>query len=454
MTLQPPKNRNYCATVVALSHFVDLPNCSNVKAAIIYGNQVIVGKDTQTGAVGVFFPVETQILREFLASNNLYRKPEFGNLDPEKKGFFEEHGRVKALKFRGHKSEGFWIPLESLSYLGIPLGEFVVGIEFDEIGDHPICKKYVPRQNSRVGNGTSTGGGRKASVADNIVDGQFRFHPDTDNLRKNVHKLTPDMFVSISDKWHGTSAVFANVLVKRPLSRLERIARWFGVKVQEQEYGFTWSSRRVIKGVDNTPSATACHFYPEDIWGRVAAEIKDCIPKGITLYGEIVGYTGNGAAIQSMGGLPYNYGCQSGTHRFIVYRVTSTNADGKVVEFSWLQMKEFCTRYGLEMVKELWFGRAGEFGSVWLQELSGKDLQRWQKEFLQELEQEFVSDGDCLYCNNGLPAEGIVVKVDRLDEDEAYKLKNFRFLEAETKSLDAGELDLETQESETEAASV
>lgn len=96
--LGTPKNRNYAAVVVALQNFVDLPNCDNVKAALIFGNSVIVGKDTKTGDVGVFFPVETQLLREFLANNNLFRKPEWGNVDQEKKGFFEEHGRVKAKR--------------------------------------------------------------------------------------------------------------------------------------------------------------------------------------------------------------------------------------------------------------------------------------------------------------------------------------------------------------------
>lgn len=46
MTFEKPQNPNYCATVVELRSFVDLPNCDNVKAALIFGNSVIVGKDT------------------------------------------------------------------------------------------------------------------------------------------------------------------------------------------------------------------------------------------------------------------------------------------------------------------------------------------------------------------------------------------------------------------------
>ena len=114
LELATPKNANYTATIVALKTFVDLANCDNVKAALIFGNSVIIGKDAQPGTVGVFFPLESQIDEEFLGANNLFRKAEYGNVEPEKKGFFEQHGRVKAAKFRGHKSEGFWIPLASL----------------------------------------------------------------------------------------------------------------------------------------------------------------------------------------------------------------------------------------------------------------------------------------------------------------------------------------------------
>jgi hypothetical protein len=438
MKLAEPKNKNYCAVVVKLDRFADLTGCDNVKAALIFGNSVIVGKDTQAGAVGLFFPVETQLTRDFLANNNLFRKPEWGNVDSEKKGFFEEHGRVKAVKFRGHKSEGFWIPLESLLYLEVPLSEFPVGAEFDTVGDRVICRKYVPRYQSRVGSGPKTA--KTPRNEDKIVEGQFRFHIDTENLRRNVHKIEPGMWISISDKWHGTSAVFANVLVKRELRWWEKLLKKLGVHVQEQEYGFTWSSRKVIKGVNGETRNDHNHFYSEDIWGVVAQEIQSLVPKGITLYGEIVGYTTDGAPIQK----GYHYGCQPGQHRFLVYRITYTNPDGKVFEFGWQQMKEFCAKYGLEMVKELWYGQAHAFANTHYPTIE----EPFEERLLRGIEQYFVDEKACPYNNNEVPAEGVVVKVDKLDEAVAYKLKNFSFLAYETKQLDKGETDVETVESE------
>jgi hypothetical protein len=246
--LEPPKNANYAATVVELKSFVDLAGCDNIKAALIFGNSVIVSKATQVGDIGLFFPVETQLDKEFLGVNNLFRKPELGNVDQNQKGFFEEHGRIKAVKFRGHKSEGFFIPLASLGYISDDINLIYkygieVGATFDTIDGHPICRKYVPAR--RPGSGPNLGAKvpKQAPLTNKIVPNQFRFHTDTENLRRNIHKIQPTDYISISDKWHGTSVVISKVLTVRELSWFERLLQKLGVKVQTQEYGFVCTVR-------------------------------------------------------------------------------------------------------------------------------------------------------------------------------------------------------------------
>lgn len=458
MNFEPLKHSNYGATVVALSNFITLVkgeggklDCSNVKAALIFGQSVIVGIETPAGAVGLYFPAETALSAEFLGQNNLYRKTDFGNIDPVKTGFFEQHGRVRVVKFRGHKSEGFWIPIESLAYLGLPLSDFPVGAEFDYVNEHEICHKYIPRRN-RVSNPCAPRG-KKARVEDKLVDGQFRFHIDTAQLRRNAHRIEPNTLISVSEKWHGTSAIFSNILVNRELNFIERFLKRIGVNIQPHEFGFTWASRRVIKGVDGEAKKDAVHFYSTDIWGTVAKEIQDRVPKGFTIYGEIVGFTPDGGAIQ--GG--YHYGCQPGTHRFLVYRVTSTNFDGKVIELAWPQMKEFCSKFGFEMVKELYYGQAGGFykftgtgepQSVDRGHVINMTLDEWQDGFVKALEKAYVYDQMCQHNNMEVPAEGVVVRVERYDECESFKLKSFLFLKRESDELDKGVLDMETAEAE------
>ena len=441
-------NNNYCATVVAISKLIPLAKCDNVQGAIIMGNQVIVGKDVKIGDVGVFFPIESALSAEFLANNNLYNKPELGNLDQTKKGFFEYHGRVKAVRFRGHKSEGFWIPISSLAYLGIE--NLLLGAEFNQIetadGIHDICKKYVSRKNHVGGEGSKkrNDNARKPKLEDKLVENQFRFHIDTNNLRKNIHCIDPDDIITITDKWHGTSAVYANILVKRDLNWFEKVLDFLGLaKIQKEQYGTTWSSRKVLKGVNGATKDTANHFYSEDIWSVVAQEVLHKIPAGYTVYGEIVGYTPNGSPIQSFGsGIVYDYGCAPGTYKFKVYRVTYTNYDGEVLELNWDQIENFCLVNEFEHVPVLYHGNAWDYVE---RNFEFENDEQFQEEFLRILE-ERVQDRKCIY-NQGLPAEGVVVKIDSYDAD-FFKLKSFEFLNLESKALDFGdEADIETAES-------
>jgi hypothetical protein len=434
MTFKEPKNKNYCAIVTKVETFVDLSNCDNVKHAVIFGYRVVVSKDTEAGTVGLFFPAETALSAEFLSNNNLYRKPEFGNVNPEKAGFFEQHGRVKTMKFRGHRSEGFWIPLTSLEFLGVPLSEFEIGSEFDEVNGVEICRKYVTRNTRTPGQPNTKKATKK--LADRIAAEQFRFHYDTANLRRNSHKIFSENTISISEKWHGTSIIVSNLLINKELSWFEKVARFVGIPVVEKEYGIVWSSRKVVKGVSEWTNNSAGSYYSSDIYSVVKDEVKDRLPKGFTLYGEIVGFTPDGGNIQ--GG--YYYGCVPNQHKFVVYRVTFTNVDGKVVELSWPQMIEFCQSWGFETVPTVFYGKASE-----LLPNTFSDVRDWQEAFVTFLEETYV-DGKKCWFNEKLPAEGIVIRKDRLEQAEAYKLKSFEFLKKESEDLDKGVADMESEE--------
>lgn len=476
MQLSSVKNSNYAAVVVELKHFAPLVGCDNVQAALIFGNQVIVGKDAKPGDIGLYFPVETALAPEFLGANNLYIKPEYGNVDPAKRGFFEKHGRVKCVKFRGHRSEGFWIPLAALKIWANHIkneevgraiisgalghGELSVGAEFDELAGRKICRKYVPARNpGRL----SSNAAPRAKRADRILPGQFAYHIDTAKLDRNIHKLQPSDIISITSKWHGSSAIFAHVLTERPLKWYEKLLVRMGVNIARTEYAHVWASRRVIKGVGGQAREGVVHYYKSDIWGEVFKEVKDLIPKGYTLYGEIVGYTPDGAPIQN----EYHYGCAAGQHRFLVYRVTYTNPDGKVLNLSWPQIKEFCAARGLETVKEVYYGYAKGFlpkGAVLIASedaypsdwksgdvLDTGDIVRtqndeeWQQEFLTVVKNELVEDKLCPH-NPGMPAEGVVLRIERGTEFEAYKIKSFAFTSLESGNLDKGVSNLEMEE--------
>lgn len=441
MKLKEPKNKNYCATVVKVDKLVPLEGCDNVQAAIIFGNQVIVSKEINIGNYGLFFPIETRLSESFLGANNLFKNADL-NADKEKKGYFETNGRIRAVKFRGHKSEGFFIPLNSLvPFIGVErAAELEEGQEFDEIGDWVICEKYVVKTNQNLPSVKKKGkdGAKRVS---RLVPNQFHLHVDTENLRKNIHKIRPTDVISIGNKIHGTSFVLSRVLTKTKLTWYEKIVDWFYRQCPNYapptEYSIVYSSRKVIKNEFETKDNN--HYYGYDLWAEIADKYGFAVENGITLYGEAAGYTKEGGFIQN----GYDYGQLEKTFGVWIYRITSTSATGKVYEFSQAQIKQYCNKYGLNICPEFYYGKAQDLFPLPLGN-------QWHDQFLSLLESKFNLDKDCDMCVNKVPAEGLVLRVDDLFEFQAYKLKSYRFLERETKELDKGVVDIESQESQAE----
>ncbi len=104
------------------------------------------------------------------------------------------------------------------------------------------------------------------------------------------------------------------------------------------------------------------------------------------------------------------------------------------------QIADFCFRRGLLSSHKFFYGKAVDYLSF------GKimTLDEWRIAFIKKLEEEF-NDKDCFMCNNVVPEEGVVIRKDNLNSFDAFKLKSFRFLEFETKQLDAGVSDLESE---------
>src|SRR5689334_22227169 len=109
MKFQAPANTNYAATVVTIKNIIPLENCDNIVATSLFGFQAITSKDTTVGTTGIVFPAECQLSDEFCKQNNLYRHGEF-NVDHGKAGYLEDNRRVRAIKFRGHRSDCLFMP--------------------------------------------------------------------------------------------------------------------------------------------------------------------------------------------------------------------------------------------------------------------------------------------------------------------------------------------------------
>ena len=102
----------------------------------------------------------------------------------------------------------------------------------------------------------------KTKVIDSVVEEKYvPEHMDTSHLMKNIHKLDLNHYVAITYKLHGTSARYYNIPVKRNLSLLERISKFFGANIKEEQYDYVAASRRVIKSVGFEELSNKNHFY-------------------------------------------------------------------------------------------------------------------------------------------------------------------------------------------------
>ena len=472
MKLNKSKNANvnYLAKVVELKEFAPHinPEVTRLKVAHVDGFNILVGIDEQPGKF-VYFPTSCCINPQFLSFANLYKHAEL-NANPEKSGMFEDNGRVKAIKLKGQVSEGFLLPLQMLldfvvSSTNVPFTEddCPVGTEFDEV-EHKgksfwINKKYVVRQQQGGNSAKDKKYDRrqkKLKKFNRVIDEQFHFHYDTVILRKEPEVIKPWDLIHLSHKWHGTSAIFAYVLCKHPLNLGEKIAKVL-TKNEFHDYDYLYSSRSVIKNANINRGVTD-GFYGEgggDIWKIAFEYIKPYLIKGMTIYAELVGYLPNGKFIQKN----YDYGCElpkaneeytQGKHyKVMVYRITLTNPDGIVHEFSAREVRQWCEAKGLTPVIECYYGYAKdlypELNNVKVDPMPGVDEgPSWSEAFMDKLanDERFYMEKNSPDCINKVPHEGLVIKKEDM-RSRAWKLKCFKFLNKEQEELDKGEENIE-----------
>ncbi len=465
------QDSNHLAKIVRLPAPVKHPNAERLQLVSVDNQTVVTGLTAKEGDVYVYFPLEAAIHAPFLSATNSFSDPTL-NKDSNVKGFFTDKCRVKAIKLRGVPSEGYIVPLDSLlnwaqQSLSKEEIDALVGKEFDSL-DFSVqnlskdstqnvqvlfCEKYIPFTFRK---GPSNKPKQKKELQHNrIVPGQFHFHVTTAQLKKNIHLISPQDTITISEKLHGTSLVVSKVLVNRKLKWYERLLKKLGVSIKDTYYDMIYSSRNVIKNQYEVPK-THNHFYKEDIWKLAADRIYPFLKPGMSAYAEIVGFTPQNSPIQK----DYDYGCKPGEFDVYIYRMTVTDAEGNVLELTTNQIKRFINNqntlatqvtnqynntagiYPLKMVPIHYYGQANHYHAIGNH--SGM-LDSWRTHILDKLSKTYL-EKPCNMCKTNVPAEGVVLTVES-NEFQAYKLKSWAFFEKETKDLDAGEVDIETQQS-------
>ena len=439
-------NINYLAKVIDITNFLPHPNADRMKIAQVGGYKVCVGIDEPAGRY-VYFPVNSEINPNLLSYCNLYRHSE-KNANTEKAGFFNDNGRVTAIKLRGFPSEGFLLPYEQLENfiadtLNLKLSDIENNTDFDIAveGDKEfwICKKYIVVHHTAQGQSNSNKRQKKVARFNKVIDTQFHFHYDTVRIQNDKWAIIPNDLISITEKIHGTSGISAYVLCKKKPTLINKIKKWFsdpGI-----EYDYLYASRSVIKNATETTNSGG--YYGCDIWAEADKIIRPHLQKGMTIYYEIVGFLPTGRYIQKN----YDYGCvppEAGepfTHekhfKVRVYRITMTNVDGYVHEFSAKEVQEWCKANNLIPVTEYFYGYAKDLYNIPVDD-------NWTDTFWDTManDKNFYMECDSPSCINKVAHEGLVIKKEDMIS-RAWKLKCFYFLNGEQKELDAGEENIE-----------
>lgn len=442
----------YKAYVTKLTNIRKHPNADRLNLADVFGNTVCVPLDYTEDTIGVYFPTDGQLSEEFCRENDLVRrKDEAGNdvggyMDPEKRN-------VKAIRLRGEKSDGLFLPIKCLEYCfkdgntdELEYGYVIEG----SVNGHEICQKYIPRSNK--GDAYTAAKGNKTRQKTKPVAPLFKEHADTEQLAYNLNAFHCGDQIEISLKMHGTSQRTGYLPVLKGYKRTiwDKIFRREGEPIYE--YDYICGTRRVV--LDRLSQTEDGGFYGSNGFrAQHHQKFIGKLNKGETVYYEVVGFTDTGTPIMGNGKndklgkdfvkqygkeTVFSYGCEPTGKKGIditereapqsdiyVYRMTMTNEDGFVVEYTPDFMRFRCDQMGIKCVPVFYKGYIphdeAELGYVHDHDECPIDAGAW----VQMKAEEYYDGADPIGKTH--IREGVVVRIINRPRFAAYKHKSFEF---------------------------
>lgn len=438
----------YNAYVTRIKNLRKHPNADRLQLGECFGNTVCVSLDYVDNQLGLYLPCDGQLSVEFAEANNLLRKKDDagnncgGYMDPNKRN-------VTAIRLRGEKSDGLFLPLTCLESFG-DVSTLKEGDVINTFNGHEICCKYIPRRNHRQGHVSDGNRTRKKKVD---VAPLFAEHADTEQLAYNLGAFKPGDEIEITLKMHGTSQRTGYLPVFKGYKRTFKdwLLRRDGKPIYD--WGYVSGTRRTV--LENYDGG---YYGSNEFRGQHSKTFEGKLWKGETVYYEVVGFTHTGAPIMAEGNneklgkdfvkqygktTVFSYGCdpvgESFKHEYAdcwdgmnvrefkpqsdiyVYRMTMTNEDGAIVEYTPDFMRYRCEQMGVKTVPVMWKGiipaHTGDAAAIRL----GQDAGAWIKEKAER----FYDGPDPIGKTH--VREGVVVRIVNRPKFCAYKHKNHNF---------------------------
>lgn len=418
----------HCGYVVVVEKLRPHTNADRLQVATFFGSDTCVGLDVVKGEIGIYFPSDLQLSEEFCVVNHLCRKkpdgtPDTGYLDPEKRN-------IRPIKLRGERSDGIFMPISCLEYTGVNLDDINIGDTITIVNGHEICKKYIPR--GRNSNNSAKGKGNKTRKKRIPVAPLFTEHADTEQLAYNLGAFKPGDEIEITLKMHGTSQRTAYLPILKGYKRTiwDKLFGREGTPIYD--WGYVSGTRRTV--LDDWDGG----FYGSNAFRKQHQDkFVGKLHKGEEIYYEVVGFTDSGTPIMSKGNnkklgkdfvkqygeeTVFSYGCSPDNSDapqsdLYVYRMTMTNEDGDVVEYSPDFMRYRCEQIGVKCVPE--------FVHVVLPDASYFVESYPVGEYVKEMAEQYYDGPDPIGKTH--VREGVVVRIVNRPKFCAYKTKNYSF---------------------------
>lgn len=410
------------------------PNADRLAIGTVGGFQVVVGLDVADGELGLFFSSELKVSPEYADANGL--RPVIDETGTRiGGGYFPASLRVRAQRFRGERSDGYYAPLSSLAFTGGDPSTLAEGDIITAFSGVPICEKYLAPV--RPG-----GGALRARKANPF----FREHVETEQLGYFVSKIKPGGVAYVTLKLHGTSGRTGYVL-----DEATPAPRWWQRLLGRQPRTVTQlavitGTRRVVLGgrSDDGAGYYGTHAFRHAIEDQLRGQLHE----GEVVYYEIVGWAAPGSPIMARHdfsgcqdkdlrawgkGVTYAYGQSEGTCAAYVYRIVQTTrgplGQPVEVELPWPAVKRRCAVLGLAHVPDV----SGPISTSMIADDTAAFM-----EYVAT-----VNDGpDPLDPSH--PREGVVVRVENADGTvDFFKAKGLTFKIGEGIAKEAGAEDME-----------
>lgn len=453
----------YNGFITKLTNVRPHSNADRLQLGDCFGNTVCVSLDYKEGDIGVYFPTDGQLSEEFCEYNNLVRKKDDagnnigGYMDPAKRN-------VCAIRLRGEKSDGLFLPLSCLDFCfeDGAAAHLKEGDRIDVVNGHHICNKYIPIKKNKAPAGGAGNRTRKKKVP---VAPLFSEHADTEQLAYNLAAFKPNDEIEITLKMHGTSQrtgyvptligyTHSNPFFRKIIHHLYHKEKLGSAAQKLLDYALANATPLYDWGYVSGTRRTVLENYEGGFYGNNefrehhSKAFENKLMKGETVYYEVVGFTSTGTPIMANADnkklndkefikqygetTQFSYGCkpivsidcddiQSDIY---VYRMTMTNEDGFVVEYTPDFMRYRCEQMGVKCVPVLWKGIVPD------------------KPYVQDDENQCFVDvpvgewvkavAECYYdgpdpIGKTHVREGVVVRILNRPKFCAYKHKNFSF---------------------------